>query len=56
MRLGGIGQELEITARAVGKILDLMGFRSERRPSGQAVASGYGCADLTATGSTSTDI
>jgi hypothetical protein len=42
MRLGGIGQELEITARAVGKILDLMGFRSHRQPTDLAIADGCG--------------
>jgi hypothetical protein len=42
MRLRDIGEPLGIASRAVGKILDLMGFRSERGPSDQAVASGYG--------------
>jgi hypothetical protein len=42
MRLRERGQPLGITARTVGKILDLMGFRSHRQPTDQALAAGCG--------------
>ena len=41
-RLGDIGQQLGITGRAVGRILDLMSFRSGRQLTDHAVAAAFG--------------
>jgi hypothetical protein len=41
-RLGDIGQPLGITAFATGKILELLGYRSNKQVTNSAVAAGYG--------------
>jgi hypothetical protein len=41
-RLGDIGEVLGISAVSVGKILELLGYRSERRVTDSAVAAGCG--------------
>jgi hypothetical protein len=41
-RLGDIGQPLGITAFATGRILELLGYRSNKHVTDSAVAAGYG--------------